>query len=124
MHESQTRQPKSFDEELVLIHAGRFTGSRLTQFPRLLLEPLLKNLFGHPVKGVIQLIGSLSEDELKLIEPFKHVFRKLVAHRVSGNMPRTKLLELLPKADGLLLLSASYAAFQKLFEYIQLAGQC
>lgn len=115
-----TSYKKVTSEELVLIHAGRFIGSRLTQFPGLLLEPLLKNLSINPAKGVIKLIGSLSDAELKLIEPFKSLFSK-IGWRIEclGSMPRGELLELLPKADGLLLLSASYAAIpSKLFEYV------
>jgi len=106
--------------ELVLIHAGRFTGSRLTQFPDLLLEPLLQNLSLKPANGVIQLIGSLSANELKQIEPFKSRF-KSIGWRIEclGSIPRDDLLALLPKADGFLLLSATYAALpSKLFEYI------
>jgi hypothetical protein len=116
----QPKVIKGPDEELVLIHAGRFTGSRLTQLPSLLLEPLLTNLSIKPAKGVIKLIGSLSADELKLIEPFKPRFQE-IGWRIEcpGSMPRAELLALLPKADGLLLLSASYAALpSKLFEYI------
>ena len=118
--EPQPKTIKGPDDELVLIHAGRFTGSRLTQMPSLLLEPLLTNLSMKPAKGVIQLIGSLSADELKLIEPFKPRFQA-IGWRIecSGSMPRDELFKLLPQADGLLLLSASYAAIpSKLFEYI------
>jgi hypothetical protein len=114
------KQNKGPDEELMLIHAGRFTGSRLTQLPQHLLTPLLANLSIKQAKGVIRLIGSLSADELVLIEPFKRSFQ-LIGWRIecAGAMPRYELLKLLPKADGLLLLSASYAALpSKLFEYI------
>ncbi|MEQ6341786.1 MAG: hypothetical protein M3A44_09070 [Gammaproteobacteria bacterium] len=120
MPELPLRQPKGPEEELVLIHAGRFIGSRLTQLPDLLLEPLLQNLSTQPAKGVIRLIGSLSDDEMKIIEPFRLRFQE-IGWRIEclGSMPRHELLQLLPQADGLLLLSASYAAIpSKLFEYI------
>lgn len=116
----QSQIDKKPNEELVLIHAGRFLGSRLTQYPGLLLEPLLLDLSGHPVKGVIRLIGNLSDDELMLIEPFKLRFLK-IGWRIEcpGSMPRSELLDLLQQADGLLLLSASFAAIpSKLFEYL------
>lgn len=115
-----TPYKKAAGEELVLIHAGRFIGSRLTQLPSLLLEPLHRNLSINPAKGVIKLIGSLSNVELSLIEPFKSRFSE-IGWRIEcpGSMLRGELLELLPKADGLLLLSASYAAIpSKLFEYV------
>jgi hypothetical protein len=120
MTESQPKQSAESASELVLIHAGRFIGSRLTQFPNLLLEPLLQNLFLQPGKGVIRLIGPLSADELQMIAPFKSRFQE-IGWRIEcpGSMPRRKLLKLLPEADGLLLLSASHAALpSKLFEYI------
>lgn len=113
-------QPNEANAERVLIHAGRFTGSRLTQYPGLLLEPLLQNISLQSAKGVVQLIGSLSVEELDAIELFKPRF-KAIGWRIEcpGSMPRQALLELLPKADGLLLLSASHAAIpSKLFEYI------
>lgn len=115
-----TRVNKGPDLDLVLIHAGRFLGSRLTQSPDILLEPLLKNLSLQPAKGVIRLIGLLSDDELKIIELFNPKFQS-IGWRIEcpGSMPRRELLTLLPQADGLLLLSASYAAIpSKLFEYI------
>jgi hypothetical protein len=120
VHGVPPRQAKESNEEWVLIHAGRFTGSRLTQYPDILLEPLLQNLSLQPAKGVVQLIGSLSVDEHDAIESFKPRF-KAMGWRIEcpGSMPRQALLELLPKADGLLLLSASHAAIpSKLFEYI------
>lgn len=108
------------NDELVLIHAGSFLGSRLTQSPDLLLEPLLHNLSGQSPSGVVQLIGPLSNNELTIIEPFKSRFAA-IGWRIEclGSLPRSEVLALLPKADGLLLLSASHAALpSKLFEYI------
>lgn len=108
------------NKPLLLIHAGRFLGSQLTRSPDLLLAPLLLSLSSHSVKGVIQLIGSLSVDEIKIIERFKEKFAAIGWEiEYTGNLPRQELLALLQKADGLLLLSASYAAIpSKLFEYI------
>lgn len=108
------------DTELVLVHAGRFLGSRLTQSPDLLLQPLLESVKNKANCGTIRLIGSLSTEELQIIERFSQPFAKK-GWRIEcpGSLPRHELLKLLPKADGLLLLSASYAAIpSKLFEYI------
>ncbi|BHH85108.1 glycosyltransferase family protein [Desulforhopalus sp. 52FAK] len=106
--------------ENILIHAGRFTGSRLTQYPALLLEPLLKNLTNSPKTGIVLLIGALSEEELTQISVFEPRFKAIGWQiKVLGAIPRSALLEQLPKVRGLLLLSASYAALpSKLFEYI------
>jgi hypothetical protein len=112
--------PKGPRDEFLLIHAGRFIGSRSTQSPDLLLEPLLHNLSGESSSGVVQLIGPLSKDELAIIEPFQSRFAA-IGWRIegSGSVPRTEVLARLQKADGLLLLAATYAALpSKLFEYI------
>lgn len=108
------------DMGLVLIHAGRFLGSRLTQSPDLLLQPLLEGIQRNASQGTIQLIGSLAAEELKIIERFVVPFADR-GWRIAcpGSLARHDLLQLLPQADGLLLLSASYAAIpSKLFEYI------
>lgn len=116
----QSGSPKASGEELVLIHSGRFSGSDTRRSPDLLLAPLLRDLSGKSVKGVVRLIGPLSEDELGIIDTFKQRFMEC-GWRIEcpGTMPRLELLKLLSMADGLLLLSASYAAIpSKLFEYI------
>lgn len=107
-------------DSLLLIHAGRFLGSRLTQRPELLLQPLLEAVSKQSCTGVIQLLGNLSSEELVLIDRFKVPFAE---HGWTidcpGSLQRQELLQRLPQADGLLLLSASYAAIpSKLFEYI------
>lgn len=107
-------------DALLLIHAGRFLGSRLTQRPELLLQPLSEVVSQQNCRGIIQLFGSLSDEELAIINQFKKVFS---VHGWTidcpGSLPRHELLQRLPQADGLLLLSASYAAIpSKLFEYI------
>lgn len=112
--------PKGMDDELVLIHAGRFTGSRQSQQPELLMEPLLKNLTLAASRGVIRFYGDLSADECASIQAYQP---KLAAIDWSvefpGAVPRAQMLDAMQQADGLLLLSASYAALPcKLFEYI------
>ena len=107
-------------DKTVLVHAGRFTGSDLTRTPNLLLEPLLTNLANGSKTGIIRLIGALTRDELAKIAPFEPRF-KAIGWQIEtpGAVPRAELLKLLPKTDGLLLLSASYAALpSKIFEYI------
>jgi hypothetical protein len=116
----QSDSTKSGNEERLLVHAGRFLGSRMTQLPNLLLAPLLENLRSQPSTGLIELLGPLSNEEIKIIERFKPGFRE-IGWRIEcpGSLPRDKLLKRLQEADGLLLLSASFAALpSKLFEYI------
>lgn len=108
------------DKRIMLIHAGRFLGSRLTQSPDLLLQPLLEGIKDSASRGTIKLIGPLSPEELKIVEHFAIPFSEqnwLI--ECPGSLPRHELLQLLPQADGLLLLSNSFAAIpSKLFEYI------
>lgn len=115
----KTNQRK-LDSELVLIHAGRFSGSDIRRTPNLLLDPLFHTLSKQSAQGMIKLIGQLSKEEIQIIDPFRKKFLKIgwrIEH--TGKIPRQELLALLPAADGLLLLSASYAAIpSKLFEYI------
>lgn len=114
------RKERIGSNKKLLIHAGRFTGSDVTRTPNLLLEPLLKNLTNDSATGVIRLIGALTQDEQKQISPFEPRF-KAIGWQIEtpGVIPRSELLAQLPKANGLLLLSASFAALpSKLFEYI------
>jgi hypothetical protein len=106
--------------ERLLIHAGNFLASRSTQSPHLLLGPLLENLSLQPSRGVIQLIGSLSNQEKAIIQSIQPRF-EAIGWRIesAGMMPRSKVLEHLAAADGLLLLAATHAALpSKLFESI------
>ena len=108
------------DTGLLLIHAGSFTGSRPTQSPDLLLEPLLQHLSQHPSSGIIQLIGALSKAEMAMIDPYRERF-SAIRWKVEclGKLARSEVLVRLSKADGLLLLAATRAAIpSKLFEYI------
>jgi hypothetical protein len=111
---------KPNDAGLVLVHAGRFSGSDTRRTPDLILQPLLACVNQKASQGTIKLIGSLSDDELAVIEQFVAPFAEH-GWRIEcpGCLLRQELLELLPQADGLLLLSASFAAIpSKLFEYI------
>lgn len=111
---------KGPDEELLLIHAGRFTGSHLSRTPDLLLTPLLKHLSHAGRKGSVHMYGDLSADELAAIEMFQPQFEDIGWYlECVSAVPRSRMLEILQEADGLLLLSASHAALpSKLFEYI------
>lgn len=117
---SPNKQITERKDELLLIHAGRFTGSRLTQRPELLLDPLLRHLSASDYKGKIQFYGNLAADELALIEPYKKRFSAVGWQlECPGAVPRAQILDLMQEADGLLLLSASHAALpSKLFEYV------
>lgn len=105
---------------LLLIHAGRFLGSSLSRSPDILLTPLLDALAHHPSQGTIRLVGPLTVEEQEIIRRFAAPFSEHGWHiECPGNLPRNELLQSLPQAGGLLLLSASWAAVpSKLYEYI------
>jgi hypothetical protein len=106
--------------ERLLIHAGNFLASRSTQSPDLLLGPLLENLSLKPSCGVVQLIGSLSNEDMAIIQSFQPRFEG-IGWRIQNAAPiaRSKVLARLATADGLLLLAATHAALpSKVFEYI------
>lgn len=105
---------------LVLIHAGRFLGSMPTRSPDLILKPVLEGIKLGASHGTVKLIGPLSGNELDIIKRFEVPFSDQGwVIECSGNLPRHELLQLLPQADGLLLLSETFAAIPcKLFEYI------
>lgn len=114
------RPPKAFNEPLVLIHAGRFLGSRHSQHPELLLSPLLKHLEADSNRGEIRFYGQLSEEEIQRIQAYEPRLSQ-IGWRLTfpGALPRPAMLEAMRQADGLLLLSASHAALpSKLFEYL------
>lgn len=108
--------------ERVLLHSGRFTGSRLTQSPRLLLEPLLQHLASHRSNGVIRFFGALAPDERVQIGSFEPGYAKIGwRFEFPGSLPRAELLEEMRHADGFLMLAATRAALpSKVFEYIKL----
>ena len=111
---------KPRDDGLVLVHTGRFLGSMQTRSPDILLQPLLEGIKHKASRGTIKLIGSLSAEELKIIERFVEPFANQGwSVECPGSLPRHDLLQLLPRVDGLLLLSETFAAIPcKFFEYI------
>lgn len=111
---------KRIDEEYVLIHAGRFMGSRMSQEPELLIEPLIDNIRLTPSKGVIRFYGDLSVDELCRINSYCGEFSAMNwRFDFPGPVSRAEMLEIMHSADGFLLLSAAHAALpSKMFEYI------
>lgn len=118
----QKMSKRSANEPLRLLHAGRFTGSRLSQRVNCLLEPLLMGLGDTGTQGVITLLGRLEVVDLEEVKQWQPQFKsKGWAIEVKAAVPREEMMAQLNQADGLLLLSASQAAIpSKLFEYLSL----
>lgn len=119
---SHDKVARSSTAPLRLIHAGRFTGSRLTQKPGFLLEPLSMGLDGGDAGGIVTLLGDLEGADLDEVRQWQPVFEsKKWTIEVRSAVPRDEMMLILGQADGLLLLSASQAAIpSKLFEYLPL----
>lgn len=118
-HEFQSNNTAE-NNELVLVHGGKFSGSDPRRSPAELLKPLLNEIIGSETVGVIKLIGSLSIEELKIIEKFNNRFKENGwSIDCPGSLPRDELIDLLHQANGLLLLTVTRAQIPgKLFEYI------
>lgn len=121
LHEA-TKRSRAPDEPLKLIHAGRFTGSRLTQKVSRLLEPLSLGLSSAKTKGRVILLGNLEAADFEEVGQLRPAFE---AHgwaiEVRNAVPRDDMMAILSQSDGLLLLSASAAALpSKMFEYLPL----
>jgi len=106
--------------EIRLLYTGRLGGSRSTQHPDYLLNPLWDGIRGYGTEGEIIIIGTLTSsdrtDLAKWQEPLHRVGWRLL---LELPVPQEKVPEKLAGADGLLLLCASRAAIpSKVFEYI------
>jgi hypothetical protein len=108
--------------EMVLLHAGRFTGSSLRRSPELLLDPLVARLRAHPHSrpGRIVLVGRLEDTDRPAIDRAAEALGGTGWEvDVRDQLPRAELMRMVAQAHGLLLLSISDAAIpSKLFEYI------
>ncbi len=111
---------RTVNEPVRLVHAGRFTGSRLSQKVGYLLEPLLLGIGECETQGVVTLLGHLEARDLSEIKKWQPQFKsKGWTIEVKDAVPRDEMMDILRQADGLLLLSASEAAIpSKLFEYL------
>lgn len=110
--------PDPAADGLLLLHAGTFTLSHNARRVDLLLEPLRHGLRG--ARGRVVLLGRLQpfeEDACRAAVPgfAEHGW----SLETRPPVPREEFLSLMPRAHGLLLLSASGGALpSKLFEYL------
>jgi len=110
----------SINNEIILFHTGRFAGSRKSQKISILLDVLLNYSKTDMNKFNLVLLGDLEPEELKIISQYRSKFLEY-GWEISCNkaVPRKQMFKMLQEANGLLLLSTSYAAVpSKLYEYI------
>ena len=120
------RSPALNDEArrpMLLLHAGRFSGSSAGRRAGQLLAILYPELPSAGPGGVVRLIGGLSADDAAEIEHWSAPFgAKGWQIQAMPPVPRAEILQQMVDADGLLLFSPSHAAIpSKLFEYLPAA---
>lgn len=118
------QQHKEKLSSILLMHTGRFLGTRSTNRMSILLQALHKVLSTEKeFETKIVLIGNLQHDDLGELEYWNKQFNVTRSEVINKDrIPRQEMLNELIKANGLLLLAATKAFFpSKTFEYIKSA---
>lgn len=121
---SNNSKERKFDNEISLLHAGRFTGTRNTNKMNILLRPLYDAFKSRTdIRVKIILLGNLLLKDLNEMEYWKQRFDNTNCTLITRDgMPREEMFIEITKVDGLLLLAASKAFFpSKSFEYLKSA---
>jgi len=121
---SNKSKERKFDNEISLLHTGRFTGTRSTNKMSILLRPLYNAFKSRTdIRVKLILLGNLLLNDLNEMEYWKQQFDITNCTLIARDrMPREEMFIEITKVDGLLLLAASKAFFpSKTFEYIKSA---
>lgn len=113
---------RKFDNEISLLHAGRFTGSRSTNKMSILLKPLYDAIKSRTnIRVELILLGNLLLKDLNEMEYWKQRFDNENCSLITKDrIPREEMFIEITNVDGLLLLAASEASVPgKAFEYIR-----
>lgn len=116
---SDAAQPVDGKESYTLVHAGRLSSSRPERNADFLLNEIIHHIDRHKDTFHINFVGNLEQHELNCLDFWKHKFHKNGSELNHINqVPRVKALQLLSEADGLLMISNSYASIPaKYFDY-------
>jgi len=108
------------ERPLTLLYAGRLFSSRAERRIEHLLAPLLTGLQGCAASGTLLFVGNLSQDEVDELNRWGTNFKQAGWDIITrAALPRAAAIDLMRQADGLLLLSSSYASIPaKLFDYL------
>ena len=109
---------------ILLLHTGRFLGTRETNKMNILLDPLFKVLKPkEDLAARIMLMGNIKLEELNESKEWERKFSNSLSSIIhKDRIERTEMFSELAKANGLLLLAATKAFFpSKTFEYIKSA---
>jgi hypothetical protein len=102
-----------------LVHAGRLSSSRPERNADFLLNEIIHHIDRHKDTFHINFIGDLEHHELNCLGFWKQKFHKNGSDlNHFGQVPRQDALKILSEADGLLMISNSYASIPaKYFDY-------
>jgi len=104
---------------LQLIHAGRISGSRPERNIEPLLNRLLQYIVNKKIKFTVKFLGVLDSSEIKLIDTWNKRFVEHDSNLIFLNsVTRTEALNLMTSANGLIMVSNSYASIPaKYYDY-------
>jgi hypothetical protein len=118
---SSAHESKDNNRNIMLLHAGKFLGTRYSNTVDLLLRPFLDHIEYFTDEIEITLLGNLSRKDLYELKQWFNYFKNskcTIWHK--PRVSRTKMFEYILSTDGLLLLAASQAFIpSKTFEYIK-----
>lgn len=106
-------------ESYTLVHAGRLSSSRPERNADFLFNEIIHHIDHHRDTFHINFVGNLELYELNCLAFWKQKFEKngTDLNHIS-QVPHSKVLEILSEADGLLMISNSYASIPaKYFDY-------
>jgi len=106
-------------ETFTLVHAGRLSSSRPERNADFLLNEIIHHVEQQKVRIRLNFIGDLVPQERSCLNFWSNKFEEVGARlNHSGQVSRFEALQIMSKADGLLMISNSYASIPaKYFDY-------
>lgn len=106
-------------ESYTLVHAGRLSSSRPERNADFLLNEIIHHIDQHRDTFHINFVGNLEQHELNCLNFWQQKFHKNGTDlKHFDQVPRSEALRILSGADGLLMISNSYASIPaKYFDY-------
>lgn len=116
---TERETPDDGKESYTLVHAGRLSSSRPERNADFLLNEIIHHIDRHKDTFHINFVGNLELHELNCLGFWKQKFHNNGSDLKHINqVPRDKALKMLSEADGLLMISNSYASIPaKYFDY-------
>lgn len=102
-----------------LIHAGRISGSRPERNIEPLLNRLLQCIGNNKIKCTVKFLGVLDSSEIMIVEKWNKLYMEYDSNLIYLNsVTRSEALNLMSVANGLIMVSNSYASIPaKYYDY-------